>query len=147
MTLYDNDVTIFNDTMSALGLTQHVTQSTHHLNNTLELMFSELDNSIKMGKVNLGAVLSDHRMVYSTLSIKKPLIRRDEVQICKISVITEEDLCNEYNADMPFDNGDLDTLISKLNTELERTVDALALVKKVSLTTHKRQPWYEDDIK
>ena len=36
------DTVIFNDTMEALGLTQHVTQPTHNQGNILDLVFMEL---------------------------------------------------------------------------------------------------------
>ena len=37
------DTVIFNDTMEALGLTQHVTQPMHNQDNILDLVFTELD--------------------------------------------------------------------------------------------------------
>ena len=113
---HDNDAVNFCDTMLAFGLIQHVTKPTHHLGNTLDLIFSEMDSAIKVGKVNLGALVSDHHMVYTSLSVKKPAMKRDKATVRKISAIIKEDLCNEYNADIPFDNEDLDTLIDKLDS-------------------------------
>ena len=42
------DTIIFNDTMEALGLTQHVTQPMHNKGNILDLVFTELDSKIKI---------------------------------------------------------------------------------------------------
>ena len=47
---------------------------------------------------------------------------------------------------MPFD-GDLDQLITKLDTELRRVIDSLAPTKEVTVLTHRRQPWYDETVK
>ena len=62
----------------------------------------------------MGAALSDHNMVYTTISIKIPPVKRDTVQVRKISAITGDDLCEEFNADISFDDENLDELIDKL---------------------------------
>ena len=41
---------IFNDTMEALGLIQHVKSSTHKQGNILDLIFSEANGQLRMSK-------------------------------------------------------------------------------------------------
>ena len=43
-----NDAVIFKDTLTALGITQHVTTSTHAKGNILDLIFTEEATSIKL---------------------------------------------------------------------------------------------------
>ena len=61
----DNDISaaIFTDTCEAMGLYQHVTFPTHKAGNTLDLILSEVANSIRVGTVNQGPFISDHRAV------------------------------------------------------------------------------------
>ena len=42
---------------------------------------------------------------------------------------------------------DLDSLINKFDAELTRVMDILAPEREVSLSSHKRQPWYDTDVK
>ena len=46
-----NEAGIFKDTLTALGLTQHVTTSTHVKSNILDLIFTEETSSIKPAKL------------------------------------------------------------------------------------------------
>ena len=39
--------TIFNDTMQALGLQQHINKPTHHQDNILNLIFMEVNSDLK----------------------------------------------------------------------------------------------------
>ena len=145
--LYGNDANVFSDTMAAYGLIQHVTNSTHKMGNILDLVFSEIDDSMKVGKTNIGVSLSDHRMVHTTLSIKKPAVKRESVMVRKISAITSQALCQEFNADISFDESNLDILIDKLDTEMRRTMDELAPLKEITISSHKNQPWYDSTVK
>ena len=56
-------------------------------------------------------------------------------------------LCQEFNDTNLPEGEELDTLIDNLNNEINRIMDTLAPHKKVTLLTHKRQPWYDDQIK
>ena len=46
--LMDIEAQIFNDTMHALGLQQHVNFKTHHAGNTLDLLFTEVTSQLTM---------------------------------------------------------------------------------------------------
>ena len=145
----DPEAGIFNDTMSALGLIQQVMFPTHTKGNTLDLIFSEMGDSIQFGKIHSGPMLTNHSIVFGELNIKKLKVTTEEVMVRKISAITDEMLLEEFNENIPFDdqNQDLDQLITNLNDELKRVLDTLAPPKKVTLSTHPRQPWYNVAVK
>ena len=145
----DPEACIFNDTMSALGLIQQVTFPTHTKGNTLDLIFSEMGDSIQFGKIHSGPMLTDHAIVFGELNIKKPRVTTEEVTVRRIAAITDEMLLDEFNENIPFDDQihDLDQLITNLNDELKRVIDTLAPPKRVTLNTHPRQPWYNDEVK
>ena len=71
------------------------------------------------------------------LNIKKPHPQKDKVTIRKISAITEEMLCQEFNDINLPESEELDILIDNLNNELNRIMDTLAPPKEVTLLTHK----------
>ena len=145
----DPEAGIFNDTMSALGLIQQVTCPTHTKGNTLDLIFSEMGDSIQFGKIHSGPMLTDHAIVFGELNLKKLKATTEVVTFRKIAAITDEMLLDEFNENIPFDdqNQDLDQLITNLNDELKRVIDTLAPPKRMTLSTHPRQPWYNDTVK
>ena len=61
------DNTIFIDTMTALRLEQHV----HRLENTLDLIFTQLHGKVKVTKATKHGYISDHCMVSIDLQLHK----------------------------------------------------------------------------
>ena len=57
------DAGVLLDTMSALGLKQHVETPTHNKGNTLDLIFTEDIGNTKVESVGTGGFLSDHKIV------------------------------------------------------------------------------------
>ena len=73
-----NDACTFLDTFTALGLTQHVTTSTHVKGNILDLMFTEETSNIKLTSCQAGPFQSDHKLVTPhSISIDNLLRRRN----------------------------------------------------------------------
>ena len=67
------DTVIFNDTMAALGLQQHVQGLTHKMGNTLDPIFSQLETRLTVTSTTTHSFGSDHCMVSVELSLKKPI--------------------------------------------------------------------------
>ena len=65
----DLDMQIFNDTMEALGLQQHVTFPSHQAGNTLDLIFTEISSKLDI-KIFKGRYISDHRAIVAELKIR-----------------------------------------------------------------------------
>ena len=144
---FDPEAGIFNDTMSAFGLIQQVTFPTHNKGNTLDLIFSETGDSVQFGKIHSGPMLTDQAIVFGELNIKKLKATTEKVTVHKFSTITDEMLLDEFNGDIPFDDQDLDQLIANLNDEFRRVINTLAPPKEVILSTHPRQPWFNNAVK
>ena len=73
------DTVIFNDTMAALGLQQHVQGPTHKMANTLDLIFSQLEMQLTVTGTTTNGFMSDHCMVSIQLSLKMsvpPIVRK-----------------------------------------------------------------------
>ena len=56
-----NNAVILKDTLTAFGLTQHVTTSTHTKGNILDLIFTEETASIKLTSCQVEPFLLDHQ--------------------------------------------------------------------------------------
>ena len=67
----ETDSTIFNDSIEAMGLHQHVGFPTHKSGNTLDLILSDIQQTISVMTTSPGPFLSDHRAVIATLNSKK----------------------------------------------------------------------------
>ena len=59
----DADIKSFMDTIEALGLQQWVNFGTHHLGNTIDLVFTELASNIEMMRCIPGPFISNHCVV------------------------------------------------------------------------------------
>ena len=66
--LTDIEAQIFNDTMEALGLQQHVNFETHHAGNILDLQFTEIASQLTMRTFE-GRYISDHRVIVTKFDI------------------------------------------------------------------------------
>ena len=67
----DTDVTIFGDTMDALGLYQHVGFPTHKSGYVLYLILSDFTGDAKVLTTATGPFVTNHRVVIATLNIKR----------------------------------------------------------------------------
>ena len=56
----DTDSAIFNDSIEAMGLYQHVGFDTHKAGNTLDLVLSDITSEAKVLTMALGPFLTDH---------------------------------------------------------------------------------------
>ena len=65
------DDTIFNNTMAAPRLEQHIPGPTHKLGNTLDLIFTQLHSEVKVTNATRHGYISDHCMVSIDLQLHK----------------------------------------------------------------------------
>ena len=93
-----NNAIIFKDTLTALGVIQHVTTSTHAKGNILDLILTEEAASLKLTSCQVGPFLSDYKLVSAVLDIKKPPIEKKS-SVCKLQCITEESFKSAFNED------------------------------------------------
>ena len=92
-------------------------------------------------------MISDHFMIHTSLNIKKVNPCTGKLSKRKISAITDESLCKEFNSNNTPDTDALDSLVKGLGLELKRTLDVLAPPKEIPLLIHKQQPWYDETVK
>ena len=113
-----NDAGIFKDTPTALGLTQHVTTSTHVKGNIPDLIFTEETSSIKLTSCQTGSFLSGHKLVTAVLNIEKHPIEKKSLSVCTLHCITKESFKSAFNKGAIDLTSPVDTVLYQLNHEL-----------------------------
>ena len=144
----DDDINsaIFNDTIEAMGLYQHVSFPTHRLGNTLDLIISEIQSSISINTTVLGPFITDHCAVISTLSLKKQQPKRTMREVRKLHKVTTEDWMKEFNPKNVELSTNLDAVVTSLGEEFKHTLDMLAPVKKCSISLKAKMPWFDREM-
>ena len=143
----NTDVVIFNDTLCAFGLTQHVTHATHVYGNILDLMSTELNTRIQVIQCKTEPLISDHKLVLCTFNVPKPHITWKTITTRKTACLTDEQLNSMFdpgNVDLTYN---LDQIITDLDTELKCVMNQFAPEKTVTISSHPKQPWYDETVK
>ena len=143
---FDNDSAIFNDTIEAMGLIQHVGKETHKSGNTLDLVISEIQGSTSVNTINTGPYISDHCAVIATLKAKRDNPCTKVKLICGTSKITEHQWCEEFNANNVQLTDNLEDTMASLYSVLERVLNMLAPEKERKVSLRTKKPWYDKEM-
>ena len=92
------DNAIFNDTMAALRLKQHIHSPTHRLGNTLDFIFTQLHSEVKVTNATTHGYISDHCMFSIHLQLHKLRYPKIEKTIRDKIRITAEALLTNFTA-------------------------------------------------
>ena len=114
-----NDACIFTDTFTTLGLTQHVTMSTHVKGNILDLIFTEEISSIKLTSCQAGSFLSDHKLVTALLNINRQPIEKKILSAHKLHCITKDSFKSAFDESAIDLTSPVETVLYQIN-ELQR---------------------------
>ena len=146
--LNDADATIFIDAMTALGFTQLVKSVTHVKGNTLDLVFTENNEKLKVIQCHPVDFVSDHRLVICQLANTaqvtptKMVTIRPKAECDESTVITNAlDGCNILNHET------LEEMVAEYDLVLSNIFDTLHPPKRAKLTPRKQLPWYNEFIK
>ena len=73
--LLDEDASNFMESMSPVGLVQHVDFGTHESDNNLDFVFTESSGDFSVVRCRSGPYVSDHCMVICDMAFAKPEIK------------------------------------------------------------------------
>ena len=132
--------------MKALGLTQHIEELTQRLGNTLDLIYTESLDRVRVIHSFIGNFISDHRMVGIELEIKKQLEK------CQSTIHRNYKDFNLNNFSQVFNNNEilgqpsLNKAVQVFSEEMERTLGKI--VPKEEEKEHKRQnkQWFTSHL-
>ena len=143
----DMDSAIFNDSIEAMGLYQHIHFQTHKSGNVLDLLLSDITQAAGVRTVAPGPYLSDHRAVITTLNTKKLQTKPEVRHVQKQHRVTAEEWNQPYNTDNVPLSDNLEQMVEDLNKELVRMQDELAPIKKCTISLRPKKPWYNQEMK
>ena len=109
----DPDTIQFKDTMLALGLQQHVTESTHNLGNILDHVYSESLSNIQVLNVKCMDFISNHKTIIGHINLSREPV---------INTFKSTRMLHKMDMDKFFEEADLDSL---LNNKNDTDLDAL----------------------
>ena len=143
----NTDTAIFNDSIEAMGLYQHVGFETHKSGNILDLILSDITDSTKVLTTAAGPYLTDHRAVIATLNIKTFTPKPKVKTIRKLDKVSPKEWIEEFSPENVSLTYKLDTLVNSLDKELTRVLDKLAPKKECKISSKTKQPWYDQEAK
>ena len=112
------DAVIFNETMRALGLEQHISGPTHVRENTLDLIFIQLSNSFNITNTTLHGYISDYCIGSVDINIKKQIYPVETKEIRDRTKLTGPTLVQNITPPDFNEDTTIDEAASHLNTEL-----------------------------
>ena len=142
----DINPAIFNDTIEAMGLYQHVSFPMHRSGNTLDLILSEIQSPISINTTAPGPFITDHCVIISTLSIKRQQPKRALKEVRKLHKVTTDGWIKEFNSDKVELSTNLDEAVASLGKEFKHTLDKLTPVKKFSVSLKAKMPWFDREM-
>ena len=128
--LTNADAIIFNDTMRALGLKQHISGPTHVRGNTLDLIFTDLNNGFNITNTTLYGYISDHSMVSVDINIKKQKYPIETKEIKERTKLTGTTLAQKFTSPGFNEDTTIGEATSQFNTELLKALDATTPINR-----------------
>ena len=117
------------DTMEALGLVQHIDQQTHRLGNTLDLVYTESLEPIRIYHTFTSSYTSDHHLIGIELQMKKQLVSIESSKTRSYKDFNSSDFNTSFNNDNMLEQDNFEQAVVELEKELTRTLDKLAPLK------------------
>ena len=142
--LTNADAIIFNDTMRALGLKQHISGPTHVRGNTLDLIFTQLSNGFNITNSTLNGYISDHCMVSVDINIKKEKYPIETKEIKRQNKITGPTLAQHFTPPDFNEDTTIEEATSQFSTELLKALDATTPIKSIKFTNRPKHPWFRE---
>ena len=114
------DSIIYNDTMEALRLQQHIEKPTHRLGNTLDLIYTESLDRVRVIHSFIGNFISNHRIVGIELEIKKQLEKHQSTKHRNYRDFTLNNFSQVFNSNKILDQSSLEEAVQAFNKEMEK---------------------------
>ena len=137
----DTDNIIFNDTMDALGLMQHVKSPTHKQGNILDLIFSKVNGQLRISNCQVENYISDHAIITIETNIikrKPPLttkLIRDKLKL------TKENMLSNFKEPTIEDHLGLSHTYDQFTTALQNMVDDTTPLKETKSVDKQHKPY------
>ena len=142
----DPNASIFLDTMTALGLKQHVEGPTHKSGNCLNLIFMEEMSRAEAIGCSQNMYVSDHKPIQCILNIPKEDCAQKEVTYRMLKDVDISQLVKDMSLE-EIKTEKLDELVVMLEENFLTALNNQAPEVTKVITERKRKPWFGDDLK
>ena len=109
----------YNDTMEALGLQQHIEKPMHRLGNTLDLIYMESLDRVRIIHSFRGNFISNHRIV--GIEIRKQLEKHQSTKHRNYRDFSMNNFSQVFNNKI-LDQSSLEEAVQAFNEEMEKTL-------------------------
>ena len=121
----DEDASNYMESMSSVGLVQHVDFGTHESDNILDLVFTESSSDFSVVRCRAGLFISDHCMAICDMALAKPEIKCRHIMFQDLDSIYPEVMASVIKID--------DTFLDVTTPEFENQV--------IQFEEHLVRPW------
>ena len=140
------DSITYRDTMTALGLMQHVTQATHNKGNTLDHIYTESIDTLGIRHSFIGDYMSDHRLVGIEINKKKTSAQLDNRPRRQFKKLDLENFSKVFNNEVVLKNSKLEDIWAAYVKELDRTLDEIIPKEEGRKNKKPPKPWYTPSL-
>ena len=138
--LNNPDTEIFIDTMSALGLDQHVDFPTHKGGNTVDLLFTECIGRVEIGKCGPGEYISDHLAVEANILVDKEDIFQKDIRIRKLKNMDRAKFIEDLNLEEIPETDNINTMVNTLEQKMKESLNCNAPETSRRITVRPKHP-------
>ena len=128
---------------------QHVQNPTNVKGGILDYIITKEQSQLTLSEIAVGDVLSDHHVLSTTLSLRRPTPNARTVTFRKVTSINVQSFRSDIKQTNIYRNHsamDLDSLISSYNTEMQNVFDKHAPIITRKLYNKRREPWINDQV-
>ena len=140
------DSIIYNDMMEALGLKPHIDKPRHRLGNTLDLIYMESPDRVRVIHSFIGNFISYHRIVGIEVEINKQLEKHQSTKHRNYRDFNLNNFSQVFNNNKILDQSSLEEAGQAFNEEMEKTLDKIALKEKKRKHKRQNKQWYTSQL-
>ena len=146
----DDDACNFMEMTQAFGLHQNITFPTHVSGNTLDLIFWEANNKVRVDECTQGDYISDHCLITWSLGIDKPITTRKEIKYHKIKSVNVVNMAGDITkcfTDSSTKSTSLENKVMQFECILKSSLNDPAPVQIKLMPLQKPIPWFTEEVK
>ena len=117
------DSLVYNDTMEVMGLIQHIIEPTHQLGNTLDLIYTEHLEAVKVLHAFLGNYMSDCRLAGIELQQRKQQKKSESTSHRNYRDLNPDNIRKEFSNNRILEKDNVKGAFREFKEEMTRTLD------------------------
>ena len=146
----DEDASNFMESMSSVGLIQHVDFGTHESDNILDLVFTESSSNFSIVRCRSGPFISDHCMVICDMALEKPEIKCRHIMYWDLDNIDPEVMASVIKIDntlLDVTPPEFKNWVIQFEEALSQALDKYAPVQTKMILERGKVLWFTKSIK